>query len=135
MHDLKPIDMVGVILIASSILIGCSSTGSERKGNQQAIALHNSMVKKAKAIEDRLNQLRSDSTTNRDSVGALTEALIQWKADLIEVPGNEEHDHHAHGHGSNQNMPQITDEQMLEVQQELDRRLSLIEKRITNLKN
>lgn len=128
-------DMRNSILIISLLVLGCTSKSTEAGNNYEAILLHNSMLEKADHIEDRLNELSGDSLVNQDSVDLFTILLQHWKADLIEVPGNEAHDHvhqgHAHSHGT---IPDITAEQMLAVQRELDQRLSEIGKRIADLK-
>jgi hypothetical protein len=114
-------------------MLTCHSSPKENK-NPEAIILHNPMVKKANMIEHRLNEIASNTMEiNEDSVRVLKELLDQWKSDLIEVPGNENHYHHEHSH-SHQLASDVTDEQMLEIQKELDARLSLIGKRATQLK-
>lgn len=87
------------------------------------------MLKKASQIEHTLNDLTHDSWVNKDSVEHLFGALKQWRSDLVEVPGNEEPDHeHSHGHDR---IPEVTEEQMLAIQKELDERLSEIGKRVS----
>jgi hypothetical protein len=91
------------------------------------------MMKKANQIEHRLNELKNDATVNRDSLKLFSTLFDQWKTDIVEVPGNENHNHagHAHSHSA---IPDITADQMLEIQGELDERLSKIGKRINSLK-
>jgi hypothetical protein len=135
MHDLKAISRVSVMVVVSFILFGCFSKGPEGKRNHQSIRLHNSMVRKANQIEHRLNEIRSDSTINSDSISILGAALAQWRRDLVEVPGNDEHDHGADDHThSDKEVPEVTEAQMLEIQIDLDERLSAIGTRIMNLK-
>lgn len=123
------------ILTSIIFLLSCSSKSSEDKRNHEAIILHNSMIKKANQIDLRLNELKYDSSVNQDSVMLLSKALEQWKYDLVEVPGNEEHNHDHHNHAHNDNkIPEVTEEQMLAIQRELDERLSGIGSRVINLK-
>ncbi len=90
------------------------------------------MIKKVEHIEHRLNELKADSTVSPDSIRLLIGFLEQWREDLVEVPGN---GHHDHGHALNHSAtPELIDEQMLEIQKELDERLSGIGKRATQLK-
>jgi hypothetical protein len=126
---------MSLTLMVLFVLLSCSSKDSVRKRNHEAIVLHNSMIKKANEIEHRLNEIRSDSTISKDSILTLSETLEQWKLDLVEVPGNEEHDLHTHNHShSHTEMPELTEAQMLAIQKELDKRLSAIGTRIKNLK-
>lgn len=122
-------------LIAVAILaVSCTSKASEDHLNTQAILLHNSMIKKSVMMRNRLNELKSDSSVSQDSVGRLFQLLKHWEADLIEVPGNEHHDDAHHSHDHSHATPDVTAEQMLAIQKELDERLSRIGNRIFNLK-
>jgi ABC-type nickel/cobalt efflux system permease component RcnA len=127
--------MLGILFL----LLSCNSKKSERRQDHEAIALHNSMIKKANEIQHRLNVLEGDSTINRDSIFILSGMLEQWKRELVEVPGNEDHGDHAHHdhdheHVHGDKTSELTEEQMLEIQKELDRRLSAIGVRIMNLR-
>jgi hypothetical protein len=125
------------IMTIAMLVVSCTSKVPEEKLNNEAIILHNSMVEKANLIKHRLNELKNDSAISQDSVTLLLELLKQWQRDLVEVPGNEEHghanhdDHHSHHDHS---VLDVTPEQMLEIQKELDARLSNIGKRTTSLK-
>lgn len=123
-------------IVISIILAGCSSRSSEEKRNYEAIILHNSMMEKANEIEHRLNELRDDTSVSKDSVAILFTALEQWKADLVEVAGSEEHshDHQGHSHQCNAIPNVVTEQQQLKIQKELDERLSRIGTRISHLK-
>jgi hypothetical protein len=119
--------------ISMLTLITCSTKNGDEKLNAQAILLHNSMIRKANAIEHRLAELESDSLVNKDSVQTLLKMLEGWEADLVEVPGNRTmimKTHHHHDHKP----LDVTAEQMLAIQKELDGRLSRIGKRTTQLK-
>lgn len=91
------------------------------------------MMKKASHIEHRLNEIKRDTTVNRDSIALLVMLLEQWKADLVAVPDNDNHAHLDHAHNHNASLD-LTAEQMLEIQMELDQRLSSLGKRISQLK-
>jgi hypothetical protein len=125
--------MKGFALMSIIVLIACSPKNGDETLNTQAIMLHNSMIKKANEIEHRLTELESDSLVNRGSVETLREMLEEWEADLVEVPGNENHEHETHHHHDHKPLD-VTAEQMLAIQKELDERLSKIGKRTTQLK-
>lgn len=120
-------------IIISVLLISCTSKVSDEKRNHEAIIIHNSMMKKANQIERHLNELKNDATVNRDSMKLFSTLFQQWSTDIVEIPGNENHDHSGHVH-SHSTIPDITEEQMLEIQRELDERLSKIGKIISRLK-
>jgi hypothetical protein len=122
------------LIVVAILAVSCTSKTSEDRLNTEAILLHNSMIKKSVMIRNRLTELKSDSSVSQDSVRRLFELLERWESDLVEVPGNEHHDdaHHSHDHGHA--TPAVTAEQMLAIQKELDKRLSVIGSRIFNLK-
>ena len=113
------------------IIMSCNAKVSEEKLNHEAITLHNSMVQKSNMIAHRLNEIKNDTAVNQDSVTVLIQLLAQWKNDLVEVPGNE---HHGHDHHHQHSPPDVTAEQMLEIQKDLDMRLGNIGKRAAQLK-
>jgi hypothetical protein len=125
--------MKALAFISMLTLIACSTKNGDENLNAQVIMLHNSMIKKANAIEHRLAELESDSLVNKDSVQTLLKMQEEWEADLVEVPGNNNHDHEAHHHHDHK-LLDVTAEQMLAIQKELDERLSRIGKRTTQLK-
>jgi hypothetical protein len=115
------------------LLVSCTASPKER-ANHEAIMLHNSILKKADLIKHRLNELlNGNSNVNRDSLRVLIDFFQEWKADLVEVPGNEDHSHHDHGH-SYQPAPEVTSEQMIKIQKELDARLAIIGQKASALK-
>jgi hypothetical protein len=123
------------ILVYSLIItFSCTSKLDESKLNREAIALHNSMVERAASIESKLNDLKGDSTVNQDSVGLLIKLFNDWKGDVVEVPGNESESHDHHGRHHDHSPVSVTGEQMLEIQRELNDRLTILEKRADRLK-
>lgn len=118
-------------IIISLVLFSCSSKTSDER-NSEAIALHNSMIQKANHIEHLLSEMKGDTAINKDSIAVLSALLEHWKASLVEVPGND-HDHAAYAHHHSEPLD-VTEEQMLEIQKELDERLSTIGKRLSLLK-
>lgn len=78
------------------VLFACGS-GDKRSDELLKVAarLHNEAVSKAGELEAKLNK----AGIAPDSIEIFKQALSEWKANLIEVPGNDHHDHdHNHGH-------------------------------------
>lgn len=121
--------------------VSCSSKKNEdHKMTAQSIHLHNSMLRKANQIEHELQLMRTDSAfvMHKDSVEHLFKALFKWKSELVEVPGNDDHDHEGHDHSDHDHSraaPDVTPEQMLEIQNDLDSSLSAIGKRVSALES
>lgn len=114
-------------------LAACTARSSGEKAHRQAVMLHLSMMQKAGMIDDRLRELRRDTTIGHDSLDRLSALLDAWKADVVEVPGAEQGGHHDHAH-RHEALMEVTPEQMLEIQTALDERLSHIGKRLAALK-
>lgn len=85
-------------------------------------------------MDHHLNELLKDknSVINKDSIIILLGALEEWENDLVEIPGNEEHDHSGHHHHDH-TVIEVTAKQMFQIQKELDIRLANIGKRIITL--
>ncbi len=130
---LKAISDMRSNIFISVLLISCTAKVSDEKRNHEAIIIHNSIMKKANQIEHRLNELRNDSTLSQDSLKLFSTLFEQWSEDIVDVPGTGNHDHsgHAHNHST---IRDITEEQILEIQRELDEQLSNIGKRMSRLK-
>jgi hypothetical protein len=125
-----------IYFISLALLIGCSSKKEDEKLNTGSIVIHNSMVMKASEIENELFLLKSDSlsTVNKDSIDILLFVLEEWEQDIVEVPGNENHQHSEHKHHDHSHKaPEVTALQMLQIQQEMDKRLEAINKRASDL--
>jgi hypothetical protein len=119
------------------LLIGCTAKKEDGKLNDESIAIHNSMVKKAGEMKSEFLFVKSDSASdiNKDSIDVLLFDLEQWENDLVEVPGNESDHHDEHHHDHHNPAPEVTASQMLQIQQELDKRLKIINKRASDLLN
>lgn len=121
--------------IASCLfLLACNARHTDMNEYAQSIVIHNSMVKKAKEMEQEIHLMLTDSTSriNTDSVNSILADLQEWKNQLIEVPGNESHDHTTDHH--DHEIVEITPEQVLLVQQSLDDALGRIGQRLMHLK-
>jgi hypothetical protein len=127
-----------VYVISIALLVGCSSKREDEKLNQKSITIHNAMVERASEMGKWLCILKSDSSTivNKDSIQVFLFALEEWGNDLVEIPGNESHQHSEHHHHDHSNKaPEVTASQMLQIQQELDKRLGTISKRVSTVLN
>jgi len=107
------------ILICAVVLGACKQGKDDDKLLKEAASLHNAAIRTASKLEDSLYILSTD-TTIRDSVKLYIEAIDNWKADLIEVPGNEA-DHHGefHHHHAPAGSINITAAEMVAVQRTL----------------
>jgi hypothetical protein len=117
------------------LMISCSSK-QDKSDYRHAAILHNAMMDRARLIERDLNVLHHDSLTQdvRDSLDVIANLFRAWKEDVVEVPGNDTHEHEDHSHGHAQTAPEVTPQQMLEIQKELDARLSFIGKKLALIK-
>lgn len=120
------------------LLITFVSCSSKRDKNEYAASalLHNSMMNRSVYIARDLNVLLGDSLPPevQDSLDVLVQMLDAWKKDVQEVPGNEHHENHSH-HDHNHSAAEVTPEQMLLIQKELDSSLSVIARRVTSIRN
>lgn len=117
------------------LLVLCACGGRNRQDEallKEAAAIHNQMVILAETLEKKLETLQNDTTHTipADSITAWMQAIKAWESDLVEVPGNEEHHHHEEGEHHHQNTPDVTAEQMLVIQKELNIRLEALRQRI-----
>lgn len=114
------------IWIGAVMLSACTPDRNDEKLLQEAAAIHNEAIQTAARLDDSLYILLTD-TTIQDSVNLYMEAIESWKADLVEVPGNEadHHDELHHHHAPAGNIP-ITASEMVAVQKTLKVRIDSI---------
>ncbi|MFM8911755.1 MAG: hypothetical protein ACKOE6_02400 [Flammeovirgaceae bacterium] len=96
------------------------------------------MMLSAEHLEEWLNLQESDTTSTvpADSLEMWKAKLEKWEENVVEVPGNE--GHHSHGHGEHHHdhsKVQVTDEQMLVIQQELSTQLKQLEAQVNPYRN
>ena len=109
--------------------------------HNQAMAMHGeamASVGSAKALLPRLKARRDSASAAArpalDSAMAgieqMDERMDAWMAEVVEVPGNEEdgHAHHEHGKGeahehSHEAPPDVTPQQMLDIQKEMKKNI------------
>lgn len=125
-------------LAVCMLMLACTAKQAEHQEYEQAALLHNAMLDKAGKLEDTLTLMLADSVwlNQQDSVKAILAALENWEKQLVEVPGNEDHDHNhgAHEHHDHEQAPvEVTPEQMLLIQQDLESRLTNISKRLQQI--
>ena len=118
------------ILICAWILVACTQGKDDEKLWKEAAAIHNAAIQTASKLEDSLYVLSTD-TAMQDSVKLYIEAIENWKADLVEVPGNEA-DHHGefHHHHAPAESITITAAEMVAVQRTLKVKIESIATRV-----
>jgi hypothetical protein len=118
------------ILIGAVMLGACTQGKEDAKLWSEAAAIHNEAIQTAANLEDSLQVLAMDSTL-QDSVKLYIEAIENWKADVVEVPGNEA-DHHdeLHHHHAPPGSITITAAEMIAVQRTLKIRIDSIAARV-----
>jgi len=127
--------------IISLFIFNCTNT-KDKETLAKASAIHNEAFALLEKLEDDLKTLKADTTIHQDSLAALTQALAAWEENLVEVPGNEhEHHHHegeeGHNHDHDHNhakAPDVTPNEMLEIQSTLKKEIDAIAKRLEALK-
>jgi hypothetical protein len=118
------------ILICAVMLGACRQGTDDEKLLKEAATIHNEAIQTASKLTDSLYVLGKD-TTRQDSVKLYIEAIENWKADLVEVPGNET-DHHGdfHHHHAPAEAITITAAEMLAVQKALKVKIDSIAARV-----
>lgn len=88
------------------------------------------MFLKLEEVEKELSLL-SPTKPIQDSIVQIKKEIEEWKASVVEVPGNTEvlHNHHAHSHQK----INLTDDELLAVQLALKNELEKIQQRIKKL--
>jgi hypothetical protein len=116
-------------------MMDCSVSKKEDSLLKDAARVHNEAVVTAKLLEVKLEQLSLDSTYLKDSIDVWITDLENWKSNLVEVPGNESHELHEHAHHNHgKQLPDLTAEQILLVQLEMQTQLESIKSRINSNK-
>lgn len=122
-------------LIPLLFAIQCTESKQEDLVLREAARIHNESVDLAEQVEVQLNHLVKDTTYQQDSVTSWRVALEQWENNLVEVPGNESHDTHRHEHHDHgKQLPELTSDQLLMIQQEVKAQLEAIRSRINSFK-
>lgn len=118
-------------MVLSLLMMDCSVSIKENPFLRDAAQVHNEAIALAQQLEEQLEHLTNDSTVLADSLRVWRTDLENWKRNLPEVPGNENHEHHEQGHHDHgKQLPELTPDQMLLVQREMKAQLDLIISRI-----
>ena len=133
--------LVGLVLS----LMGCHGHDDTEVLQAQALALHDSILVVETQINDALAQVTAQVTTQddsrqlarpiRDSLAAIWADLVTWNSYVIEPPGGDHDGHdHAHGHAHDHAPPpDMTPQQMVEVQQALLDEIRTLQARLEQL--
>ncbi|MCU0445291.1 MAG: hypothetical protein MUE85_10270 [Microscillaceae bacterium] len=132
---------IGIVLIIS-LLTACgekkASPALQKAAeiHKQAMAIHQKIMPQIDEFEKFLPKLQAALDTLRpnnhqDLIGQnqnlqaeikqTQKAMQEWMKNVVEVPGSEAHDHHHHAGESHHHAPtpQVTEEEMLEIQTEI----------------
>jgi hypothetical protein len=115
------------------LITACSGGRGNEVIMEEAARIHNETMALAVLVEKAINNGEADSmnTISNDSIVHWRQLFEAWKEDIVEVPGNETHHTHAgSSHHHDHAPPDITPEQMLEIQKSLARRMSDLSRRI-----
>ncbi len=119
------------IVFLSLYMTQCSPSKKEDELLTNAAQLHNEAVALASVLDQQLDTLEQNINYVKDSVVAWRTALKKWEGNLVEVPGNESHEHdhanHAHHH---EKAVELTPEQIFSVQQEMKAQIEKLQRRI-----
>lgn len=120
------------LLVLALFFTGCGGNSEDKKIMADAARIHNEMMELAEKIETKIDGLQPDSLRlPADTLANIRQAFGAWESDIVEVPGNEEH-HHKKGeeHHHEHKTVDVTAQQMLTIQTELNRRLLEIQSRV-----
>lgn len=116
---------------------GCNpSSQQEKESLHEAAEIHNKMVREMQELKQAVYQLQrtSKSAAIQDSIPVILSVIEEWEQELVEVPGNE-HTHENGEHHHHQAMVEVTSQELLNIQRELNTRRQLIQKRFNELIN
>jgi hypothetical protein len=114
------------------LIIACFSCSNENKTLDEAYEIHKSIRQSQREVMMQLATLEAFSEKENE-VRQLKSDYIEWKNDILEVPGyphiHLEGDDHSHNP-----QPDFPDEQILEIQKESRKKIDEIAARIKSLK-
>jgi hypothetical protein len=148
--------MKPILIRLSALLIGllyaCTTPPTEDDATlQEAARVHTEAMRIEAEVEARFvraDSLRQLAALAEPDTGRIRqrERLLQafdqtrsafrsWQQEIVEVPGAGEHEHHDHGHGHSHDhaatpLPEVSAEQMLEIQQEMKRTIEMIQEEL-----
>ena len=124
-------------------VLGCAPSKDD-KLIQQSIEIHGEAMTIGKDVKEKIKQLSAKTdgldslmqSAIKDSVKNLEQAWEEWEASIVEVPGNEDHDHDHHDHDHDHDhspAPDLTPEQVLEIQQDIKKRATGLNDRVQSV--
>jgi hypothetical protein len=120
----------GLFVFVCMLSIAACSPSEEARILDEASAVHNTMIESARKLKVRIDTALATSG-NSESILRLKADLEQWEKGLVEVPGNEQHEHEAHVH---EHTPvRVTAQQMLNIQLDLRSQLDTIAHKLKTL--
>lgn len=120
-------------MLTSLVITACSGGRGNDVIMEEAAHIHNETMAIAVLVEKAINNGEADSmnTISNDSIVHWRQLFEAWEGDVVEVPGNETHHTHAGGnHHHDHTPPDVTPEQMLEIQRTLAKRMYDLSRRI-----
>lgn len=124
--------MKKLLFVLALLFTACGGNSADKKILADAARIHNEMMELAEQLETKIDGLQPDSSQlPADTLANIRQAFSAWESDVVEVPGNEEH-HHEEGeeHHHEHKTVEVTAQQMLTIQTELNRRLLEIQSRV-----
>ncbi len=129
-------------LFILTFVFACTSTAHDSEIIKQSIELHEAALKVSQGVVDDIktmdaltDSLSDDTVVLKDSLVNIKQAFDAWEESIVEVPGHDDHDHHDHhGHDHDHDhdhapSPDLTDEMVLEIQQEMKDQIEKLSKR------
>ena len=116
-----------LITFIGLVLFGCAQQSENLMA--EAAQVHNLSVKIGEHVEQKIRTieqyaLKETSSTKKelmDSVNSLDQDLLEWKNQLVEVPGNDHDGHHDHAH--HEAPADLTPQMILDIQREINRQI------------
>lgn len=116
------------------IVMACSGKQEPSDLLKKANEIHVASVKLQEEIENDLDSLKKLPEL-KPKADSLAEVLENWEAALVEIEGFEhEHKHGEHHHHKHSPAPDMTDEQMLEYQQNTKSAIVELQQSVLKLK-
>lgn len=123
-----------IITVLSLVLISCNSN-NDKQQLAEAATVHNKALALATTLAEKIATLQYDSMqyVSPDSLLQWRSELDAWHESVVEVPGFE-HEHH-HDHNDNHDhhkhtTVQVTASEMMRIQQELLKRIEVLNQRV-----
>lgn len=110
-----------ILFFTISLLTACGEKKTTDQELQQAFELHQEAIKVRQTTGAQIDELETtEQLLTKADLDTIRTLLKAWDDQLVEVPGFEaEHDHsgHDHGHGHHDDLPNLTPQQHLQIQQ------------------